>query len=388
MIIFYKKQFKKIRIQIKDIIFSIKNIELINLNENENNKPKNESLNKSNKLSNKILHEKKKRNLQKKNQNKNNININITQSSTLNYINNNIIKREKKKYNSHAPKKKNKKSLNIDLNKNDKSIINKNVKTEFENEDQSKRKTIEPQINLKNKEKIEKIKNIMKYKEVELNSLSYELAILDDNRNYFEYYLSLLRTKHNIIFIFFNNNDYNSIIIKIDLFIISFLIYYWDNALYYSDNTMDQLYINKGSLDLEYHILQMIYSFLISFSLNFILKYLALSNDNIIKFKNDKTKENINKRYKKLINKLRIKFNLYFVITYIFILFLGYYLCSFCAVLINTQYHLIKQTLISFCSSLVLPFVLCLLPGIFRIPALAKHKKILYFFSKAIQFFL
>ena len=109
MIIFYKKQFKKIRKQIKDIIFSIKNIELINLNENENNKPKKEILNKSNKLSNKILHEKKKRNLQKNNQHKNNININITQSSTLNYINNNIIKREKKKYNSQPPKKKIKK---------------------------------------------------------------------------------------------------------------------------------------------------------------------------------------------------------------------------------------------------------------------------------------
>ena len=64
MILFYKKQFIKIRKQIKDIIFSIKNIELINLNENENNKQKKESLNKSNKLSNQILHKKNKRNLQ------------------------------------------------------------------------------------------------------------------------------------------------------------------------------------------------------------------------------------------------------------------------------------------------------------------------------------
>ena len=56
----------------------------------------------------------------------------------------------------------------------------------------------------------------------------------------------------------------------------------------------------------------------------------------------------------------------------------------------NTQLHLLKDTLISIGLSLILPFIIYLLPGLFRIPALAnKHKKreCLYNFSKFFQLF-
>ena len=54
----------------------------------------------------------------------------------------------------------------------------------------------------------------------------------------------------------------------------------------------------------------------------------------------------------------------------------------------NTQYHLLKDTLISFGISFIHPFVLYLLPGIFRIPSLSNPKKkrvCLYNFSKIFQ---
>ena len=63
------------------------------------------------------------------------------------------------------------------------------------------------------------------------------------------YYISLLKTKHNLIFTFFNN-DYNSTIIKIDLFFIGFTIDYIVNALFYDDNTMHNIYENKGQFKL------------------------------------------------------------------------------------------------------------------------------------------
>ena len=62
----------------------------------------------------------------------------------------------------------------------------------------------------------------------------------------------------------------------------------------------------------------------------------------------------------------------------------------FGAIYRNTQLHLLKDTLISFSLSLISPFLLYLLPGLFRIHALAKPKKnrrILYNFSKIIQMF-
>ena len=62
----------------------------------------------------------------------------------------------------------------------------------------------------------------------------------------------------------------------------------------------------------------------------------------------------------------------------------------FCAVYINTQFHLLEDCLISFGFSLIFPLGIYLLPGIFRIKALAdpKNKKeYLYKFSKILQLF-
>ena len=122
--------------------------------------------------------------------------------------------------------------------------------------------------------------------------------------------------------------------------------------------------------------------------LNKILTLLALSNSDIFNFKQNKNKKNIEMRKKNLWNKLKIKFILYFIISSIFILFFWYYISMFGAIYKNTQIHLLKDTLISFGLSLVYPFGIYLLPGIFRIPALLKKKnkgKCLYNFSKILQ---
>ena len=52
----------------------------------------------------------------------------------------------------------------------------------------------------------------------EINSLTYEEALKYDKRSYIQYYLSLLKTKHLLIFSFITKNEYNSRVIKICLF--------------------------------------------------------------------------------------------------------------------------------------------------------------------------
>ena len=42
----------------------------------------------------------------------------------------------------------------------------------------------------------------MEYNDDEKNAFSYDLDFEYDNRNYYKYYISLLRTKHNLIFSF------------------------------------------------------------------------------------------------------------------------------------------------------------------------------------------
>ena len=159
-----------------------------------------------------------------------------------------------------------------------------------------------------------------------------------------------------------------------DLFFVSFVIEYTINALFYNDDTMHKIYEDKGTFDFIYQLPKDIYSSLISTVLNTIMKYLALSNDAILEFKKNKSTNNYNKDEKYLENKLRIKFILYFIISSLSLLFFWYYISMFGAIYKNTQYHLLKDTLISFILSLIYPFGIYLLPGIFRIQALSNHK--------------
>ena len=230
--------------------------------------------------------------------------------------------------------------------------------------------------------------NKMNYNDDELNELSYYIAIIYDKRTFCQFYSSLLKSKHNFIFTFFNNEDYNPSIIKIDLFFIGLTMDYAVNALFFNDETMHKIYVDKGLFDWETQIPITIYSFLISTILNIPLSILGLSNDKIIDFKQNRTKEGIKTQRIKLIHCLKIKFALYFIISYLFLLFFWYYISMFGVIYKNTQYHLLKDTLISFGISFIHPFVLYLLPSIFRIPSLSNPKKkrvCLYNFSKIFQ---
>ena len=82
-----------------------------------------------------------------------------------------------------------------------------------------------------------------------------------------------------------------------------------------------------------------------------------------------------------------MKLIIFFVISFLLMLFFWYFISCFCAVYKNTQVILIKDTLISFLLSMLYPFGLNLLPGMFRIPALRainKDKKYLYQCSKIV----
>ena len=264
-----------------------------------------------------------------------------------------------------------------------KSKKNKKIKTK-----RNSKRTNDLILRLNSNKKKKIINKIMELKDEEINQFSYESAILYDQRTYWRYYLSLLKTKHSFIFSFIYSNDYNSRIIKIDLFFIGFIIFYTINALFFDDNTMHKIYESKGEFDFIYQLPKSVYSSLVSIVLNKPLDMLALSNEDISKFKQNKKTKNIKKRKRELEKKLRVKLISYFIISFIFLLFFWYYLAMFGAIYKNTQFHLIKDTLISLGFSFISPFGIYLIPGLFRIPALSNKKnkrKFLYNFSKVLQ---
>jgi len=252
---------------------------------------------------------------------------------------------------------------------------------------------INDKIEKKQKENIQNYKkenkeNIQNYIDEEINCFSYNLALQYDKRTYCQYYISLLKTQHNLLCAVFNNTDFNSRIIKFDLFFIGFTIEYAINALFFSDDTMHEIYEDKGLFDLDTQIPIIIYSTIISYIFNSPLNWLALTNDIIISFKQDNTKYNILIKSRKLVKILFIKFILYFIISTLFLLFFWYYISMFGAIYKNTQIHLLKDILIGFVVSLFFPFEMYLIPGLFRRLALSnsnRRKECIYNFSKFLQ---
>ena len=222
----------------------------------------------------------------------------------------------------------------------------------------------------------------------ELNILLYKDALKIDKRTYTQYYLSLIKMNHIIIFTFFNYNDYNSLIIKISFFFFYFTLYYTANALFFSDSTMHRINEDGGSFNLEYQIPQIIYSSLISSVISAIFKTICLTEKNIIEMKQEISIKYLIKKAEAIEKWIFMKTIFYFVTSSVLLLFFWYYLSCFCAIYKNTQLHLIKDTLFSYGLSMIYPFGIYLFPGIFRIPSLRnpkKNRETMFKFSKILQ---
>ena len=125
----------------------------------------------------------------------------------------------------------------------------------------------------------------------------------------------------------------------------------------------------------------MLYSTIVSQVLQTLLEKLSLSQDVILNIKNKGEIRDMKKEINNIIRYIKIKCFLFFMIGIIFILGFWYYLSAFCSVYYNTQKPLIKDNLLSFCNSMIYPFIFDLIPGIFRILGLRYKNKRLYIIS-------
>ena len=175
--------------------------------------------------------------------------------------------------------------------------------------------------------------DITKLNDQEINDLNYEIAIKIDKRTYFQYYWSLLKKKHLILFTFWPANDYNIYNIKVSLFLLSFGLFFSINGFFFTDDTMHKLYEDKGKYNIVYRIPQILFSTIISAVINVLLKKLSLTEANIISIKAEKNKEKILEKSKQIKKCLRLKFLIYFILSIIFMLFFWYFISLFIKIL-------------------------------------------------------
>ena len=288
-------------------------------------------------------------------------NLNLNSKKTSNKININIIPIN---------------NFNYKKNKNKSNIIIKNKDTN----NKKKTKTINKMTKINNNKDYSYF-NYRNLNDQELNTLKYILAIKYDKRTYLQYYWSLLKKKHLILFTFLPSNDYNLFSLKLSLFLLSFSLYFTINGFFFTDNTMHKIHVDNGAFNIIYQIPQILYSSGISAVINMILKMLSLSENNILSVKKLPNIKSANNKYKSAKECITTKFILFFILSNILLLFFWYFITCFCAVYLNTQIILIKDTMMSFGLSMVYPFGLNLLPGMLRLPALRnknESKKCLY----------
>jgi len=239
---------------------------------------------------------------------------------------------------------------------------------------------IDNDTNNKKNNSIQTYNDIIQNIDCEMNDFSYKEAVDNDKRSLFEYFISLIKTKHWLVLWFYYNTHYNPIMIKICLFIFSFALYYAINTLFFDDATMNKIYENEGVFNFVYLLLKIIYSTIISSLVMIIINKLAVIETEIIEFKKNNDIKECENKLPKLIKYIKIKFICFFSLSSIFLILFSYYVSCFCAVYTKTQIILIKDTLISFGLHLLYPFIFYAIASIIRIFSVQKPEKFLGFF--------
>jgi hypothetical protein len=276
--------------------------------------------------------------------NNNKVNINIIPINNFNY-------KKRNKRISRVENRKKTTSKKMKINKTLNNNINPTIKAE------DKRNYLFQNLN-----------------DQELNSLEYKSAIQIDKRTYFQYYWALLKKKNILLFTFYPSNDYNLTTIKICLLLTSFSLHMTIHGFFFSDETMHDIHINYGSLPFTKQIPYLLYTSVITSVINMILRNISLSEKSIIDMKANSQK-NMKSEKITFFSNLKIKYIVFFISSYLLLLFFWYFISCFCAVYINTQIILIRYAFISFCTTMIYQFGLCLIPGIFRISSLRSANK-------------
>jgi len=251
--------------------------------------------------------------------------------------------------------------------------------------DKEKEKEKEKEVNLKKLEE----KNFHKanqktLNDYELNWLDYFEAIEIDKRLFNEYYWAILKRRHLLLFSFYPNEDYNMKDIKHALFIVSFALFISISTSFFRDNTMHRIYMDRGIFNF-YHLPRIIYSTIVTSLIIYILKMLSLSEKQILELKKCETKIFAKKKAYYLVKKLDIKFTIFYIISFSLLLFFWYYVGCFCCVYKNTQKQMFRDSMISFCISMIYPVFICMIPCTLRLVALRdklERKKYMYKFSQ------
>ena len=356
MMYYSSKEISPLKISISKIIFKDTDIE------NNNNL----DLKQKNKVSPKKMKVKEKNPPKKTNMKKIKEDIDDTPKNTeeFEFIGNDTKRKKKKnktnnkmKRNSKIKRKSQKGKKNLDI-----QIRNINI----ENIDE-----------IKTRDSISKLQNYEKYlnknlDNFELNNLDYEQASELDNRGFCRTYWSVLLREHSALLTFVAWHDYNLFYVKIERFLILFCTDMTMNGLFFSDESMHNLYVNNGEYSFVQQLPQILYSLIVCHILEVILCYLSMTDTAIYEIKGLPRNGQNSEKILDIIDCMKRKLVIFFVFTFFLFLFYWYFISAFCAVYQNTQKIFLRDSITSFITSMIDPFIIYGITMILRLISLSK----------------
>ncbi len=202
-------------------------------------------------------------------------------------------------------------------------------------------------------------------------------------------YYSFLEYSQLIIFTFITNTDFNIRQIKIALFIFSFILFLTFNTLFFTDESMSHIYKQGGAFDFIYNLPKTIFSGVCCGVINFLLKFLSLSQkdiDKLNKINNEKDKIKEINKYRKI---WYCKIIIFYILIFLFIeLFIPFLFIPFLFFLIECTPSLISNLIFKllfeafFLFNLILLYSsIYLLEYEFFVVSLSKSVDLILFFS-------
>ena len=303
----------------------------------------------------------------------------ITQINKLS--NNPLVIKTKQKIKGYAPPKKQKTKLRKSKHKNEAKIDIKSFNTEnndlvAQNISKTKRKeTQRTTLGVKSSRKMIKDKGEQDEKKAgekkldnfELNNLDYDEACKSDKRSCCRIYISVLMREHSALLTFFACNDYNLFYIKIEKFFILFCVDMTMSGLFFVHETMHRKYTEGENFTFVQKLPQLLFTLIVAHILEVILCYFSMTDTHYYEIKALPLKDK--KRGEKIldiISCMKRKLVSFFVITFILFLFFWYFISAFCAVYQNTQKIYLRDSMISFATSLLDPFFIYGLTSLLR----------------------
>ena len=192
----------------------------------------------------------------------------------------------------------------------------------------------------------------------ELNNLDYDEACELDKRGFCRTYWSFLMREHVFLLTFFAHYDYNLFYIKIERFLTSICIEMTMNGLFFVHESMHRKYVEGQEFTFVQKIPQLLFTLISANIIEVILCFLGMTDVHMYQIKNLPKFEKRGEKVYDIIDKIKRKLVAFFVITFLLFLFNWYFISAFCAVYQNTQKIFIRDSAISFLTSMIEPFIL------------------------------